>query len=221
LDTIPEASFDDLMALAQSANVLEHPSVPGWVIRKSQGGWTGDSDTTWVNTVGLQIILMYCFWRVHGIPPSSFLADLVLANTGDDNCLGADFAVDQKAIVKAAAELGVELSFDAAGSILDQCYLSKYPRPGDEFADDFVSIGIPVPEFAVLHHRDKLLMRFFAHKSEKTNKLKADADDRYFYLMEKALGYACSQHINQKCMKWYTLVSKGGKRKSVAVGHLR
>lgn len=169
--------------------VIDHASAPGGVVRKTKGGYTGDSDTTWTNTLALQIIIMKCLNAVHGVKYEDFFNQVFLANVGDDNLIGLDFQADFVGIQESAAQIfGVTLRLEGVGDILNHQFLGKVPAKGSRHAADFEMMGMQTPEFAILHNRATLLMRYGNYKAEVARRTKRSSE-RYIYLLEHCLGY--------------------------------
>jgi hypothetical protein len=189
-DDISEDTLQSIRETAALTPVIEHAAVPGGVIPKSKGGWTGDSDTTWTNTVALPIILMKIFKEEYGITPDQFLKDCFLANLGDDNVLGMNFDITPEKLIAAGKRIfGIDLRVEARGNEFDQQFLGKKAIPADDVAHEFEIAGLSKPEYAIVHMRDTFLMRFGNFKTEINRRLKT-SDGYHLYCMEKCQGYA-------------------------------
>jgi len=194
-NSIPEEGWRVANAAMRKANATAYQCAPGGVVTKERGGYTGDSDTTWTNTVGLQIMLFAVVTDLYSIEPDKLLDSIYLANLGDDNVLGVNIeGFDPIAAQRRFKEMfNIEIRFEGEGSTLDQSFLGKVPRPGIEFEADFRLIGKPVPKYAILHDSAKLLMRYTNFKTDSLRYFRGRgpyANDRKFkYLAEKGLGY--------------------------------
>jgi len=168
----------------------EHATAPGGVIAKRGGGTTGSSNVTWQNTVGYEGTIIYSISKAQGWPIREFFDRVYLSNMSDDNIIATDFDIDwDKVFAISTAKFGVNLRVESTGNdVFAQTFLGKYPRPGIEFQADFAMAGIDVPEFAVLHEKSKLLMRYSNYKADASRNM-GSAPKKSEYLIQKGIGY--------------------------------
>jgi len=167
----------------------EYDCAPGGVIHKQKGGCTGDSNTTFTNTIGLEVVLIYSVCKAQKIKPSTFFSKYYLANTGDDNVLGHNDQIDFNKVFQIARKtFGVEFRIESSSDhILGQTFLGKIPVEGTKYLNDFMLIGLEPPKFAVIHERKKLLMRYANFKADAQKNFKKGKTE--IYLIQKGIGY--------------------------------
>nr|QYF49615.1 MAG: polyprotein [Jiangsu sediment hypo-like virus 2] len=189
-DSIDPNVTKGIKDLAHKTGYFGHPSAPGGVIKKIHGGATGDSNTTYTNTVALDLILVYCVSKANGWKFDTFFEKCGLANTGDDNILGTDEHINlEKAFEIAKNKFGITFRTESTGNnILDQTFLGKIPKNGIDFLDEFERNNLKVPKFAVIHEPTKLLMRYSNFKAD-SNRNFSDPVKRDLYLIKKGIGY--------------------------------
>jgi len=169
---------------------VEHATAPGGVIPKRGGGTTGSSNVTWQNTVGYEGTIIYSISKAQGWPIREFFDRVYLSNMSDDNIIATDFDIDwDKVFAISEQKFGVTLRVESTGNdVFTQTFLGKYPRPGTEFQSDFNMAGLDVPEFAVLHEKSKLLMRYSNFKADASRNM-GSAPKKREYLIQKGIGY--------------------------------
>jgi len=169
---------------------VKHTTAPGGVVTKRGGGTTGSSNTSWQNTHGYDGIIVYSVSKAQNWPIREFFERIFLANMSDDNIVATDEEIDWPAVYEIAERVfGCKLRVESTGSdVFSQTFLGKYPKPGAEFTNDFALAGLPVPEFAVLHEKSKLLMRYSNYKADATRKM-ATKTKECEYRIQKSIGY--------------------------------
>lgn len=168
----------------------DHDSAPGGVVAKEVGGLTGDVNTTFNNTVATQIAIVILVCKASNIPIDDFFLYNDIANTGDDNILSTDLELDiGKLIEEAENDLGIKMRVESKGkTVFDQVFLGKSALPGEKFKEDFDSIGIKCPKYAVLHQTDTLALRYANWKCDKKARMKTQVT-KLEYMIEKGNGY--------------------------------
>jgi len=169
---------------------VKHETAPGGVITKRGGGTTGSSNTSWQNTHGYDGIIVYSVSKAQKWPIRDFFDRVYLANMSDDNIVATDEEIDWPAVYEIAQRVfGCKLRVESTGNdVLSQTFLGKYPRDGSEYTNDFALAGLPVPQFAVLHEKSKLLMRYSNYKADATRKM-ATRKKECEYRIQKSIGY--------------------------------
>lgn len=167
-----------------------HETAPGGVITKEVGGLTGDANTTFNNTTGLQAVVILAVSELTGKPIDDFFKDSDLCNTGDDNIFSTNLDVDPDELIHIVKrKFGLEMRIEStSSSVLGQTFLGKVPLRGKDYADDFTLAGIDVPEFAVMHDPSLMAMRFGNFKIDASRRMK-DTQSRMEYMIEKGHGY--------------------------------
>jgi len=112
---------------------------------KNRGGGTGQSATSWDNTVTFKAGLMWAWCKTTGRPPTEFFQENLLYNTSDDTVWHASKSsgvLTSEELVRFqahAAEVGLVLKLDVIDDITKVEYLSKMIRRPTAFDEPALS----------------------------------------------------------------------------------
>jgi hypothetical protein len=190
LNRLTAAEIDELNTIV-SDNSFENAMAPGGIIHKRQGGATGDGDVTFNNTVSMQAILIDAVEATHShINFGNIFDHMDIANFSDDNMVGSDGSIDWPRVFEYAMSVhNTAFRVESTGTtIYDQTFLGKIPRPAAHYADEFNRLGIPIPQFAVIHEPSMMQTRFKNYKVQASRHTLNDKRHAW-YLMQRCAGY--------------------------------
>jgi len=102
------------------------------VHHKNRGGGTGQSATSWDNTLTFKLGVIGAYCRATGRTPAEFFERNKLFNTSDDTAWWSRDLLTGEEVDKfklAALEFGIRLELGTTKNITEVEYLSKFPRP--------------------------------------------------------------------------------------------
>jgi len=134
--------------------------IGGKATKSKRGGATGVSQTSWNNTWGGKIKTIAAWSVLQNKPCNKFFETNTFVNMSDDNMLGTDDKLDPGEWKECMLALfGAKVQLVPRDVKMDVQYLAKRVAPGSDFAEDYEELGVPVPDLAVYHDPQTVLMR--------------------------------------------------------------